>query len=175
MLAFLSVSGWFCPELSNALSEAFRDAFQYEALHLYVEEPPLRYKLGGRLEDGEVDCSLFIDEVEQRADIIERRRRGERTVAWRVYRGLDGYYGAAATGSPHVGDIYCVRVPPSAKGYLPRPEGISHVGGVIWYGGQFCIIDANGSTKGIRIGPIKGMWVNWVPADGKRRLSAGDE
>jgi len=138
---------------------------------MYVEEPRLKYRLGGKIEDGETDCSLFIQETCVRAEIIERPKRGERTQAWRIYRGLDKFKSEPVySGGIQVGDLPCLAVP----GSLERPYNITHVGGIVKYRGEYKVIDANARTMGIRLSPIQGIWTKYLPDDGWRRLTIGD-
>ena len=138
---------------------------------MYLRNPRIIYALGGSLKDGKIDCSEFVRQCA--LPFLKGKAKTQRTQAWRIYRGLDGFDSKPVDWmrDNEVADLLCLRVP----GSLNRPYGINHVGAVILWRGNFAIIDANSRTKGIRIGPFQGIWKKYLPPDGYRRLTIGDK
>ncbi len=133
---------------------------------MYLRKPAFIYELGGDVNKGKVDCSEFYRQGLK--DIVDNRR----TQAWRIYKGHDGFTGrdVQADEEPEVADALCLVIP----GSLERPFGVNHVGAVIRWQNDWVVIDANGKTKGIRIMPIQGMWIERLAPNGWRRLIKGD-
>lgn len=138
-------------------------------MEMYIRRPAYIYQLGGEPKKGYIDCSKFVQEVFEEENIITGHPR---TQAWRIFKGHDGFFNRSVNADEptETADILCLAVP----GSLQRPYGINHVGMVIRWKGDWAVIDANGSTKGIRIMPIEGIWTKWLHEEGWRRLTIGD-
>lgn len=154
---------------AEALAPEYQARIQRRAIEHKVRKPAYVYRLGGNPLKGFLDCSVFVQKLFEDAEIIKGHPR---TQAWRIYKGLDGFTGRAveAHEDAAIGDILCLAVP----GSLQRPYGVNHVGMVIRWNDDLAIIDANASTKGIRVMPIESIWLKHLADEGWRRITIGD-
>ena len=161
------------PNSSWALSPQYQAAFQNGLRSIYDKHP--RYKLGGNLEDGEIDCSELI-----RQGAIKGRLPGiskTRLQAWQIKRGHGGFAGVGVSnwkdGNTQVGDLLCIHI----ENGLERPDDVNHILAVILWNGIHQVMHASGSRHTVVIVPFQ-AWIEKALAgveDGYRRMKLGDK
>jgi hypothetical protein len=170
LLFFTLFSCIVCSSNVDALSPEYEAAFQRGLQRIYDQHP--RYKLGGNLEDGEIDCS----ELMRQAAILGRIPgiSKKRLQAWQIGRGYGGFANlpvkAWARGDNKSGDLLLAHV----KNGLERPDDVNHILAVVEWNGIRQVIHASSSQKKIVVIPFADWIDQSLIPGGYRRMTAGD-
>ena len=125
------------------------------------------YKLG-RSDIEAVDCSGLLGLA---CESLPVRQRSQ---AYRIYLGLDGYTNRPVSLRDNEPiDLFFWRIP----GGLDRPHGINHMGVAVveQRTGIFQVMHASSSKRGVVVIPFGGWTEKYLAPDGYRRLTIGDK
>jgi len=115
----------------------------------------LKYKLGGVVEDSEIDCSELIRQTALRARIPGISKK--RLQAWQIIRGYGGFANRIVDwtrGDTQTGDLLGLHV----ENGLDRPDDINHIAMIVEWNGIYQVMHASGSRKRVIVIPLQ-KWI----------------